>query len=184
MAFYIGSSLVVRWDIQRRGWWGRGARNLHQRAGQIWLGLSLDGGGGFTGRAPGNQRPPTSRVCGGWVKGWGPVWHLMRGHDLARASHVYGPTSAYCDGLVPKRPKLQPWDIRTRGLLACPSTSRRQHTKQDGIPACQPRECPPGLLLPGWGVSWGTLVFPHCHLCSCALHPSGHEAVVSPHTSM
>ena len=30
--FYIFSSLVVRWDIWKRRWWGRGARNLHPRA--------------------------------------------------------------------------------------------------------------------------------------------------------
>ena len=31
------------------------------------------------GGVPGNQRPPTSRVCSGQVKGQGPVHHPTRG---------------------------------------------------------------------------------------------------------
>ena len=54
VVFYI-SCLIVRWDIQRRRWWGRGARNFHPRAGKVWLGLSLDGWG----RSPGVSR--------GWI---------------------------------------------------------------------------------------------------------------------
>ena len=44
----------------------------------------------------------------------------------------------------------------------------------------QCRGHPLGLLLPGWGVPWGTLLLPCHHLHWCALHPSGNEAVMSP----
>ena len=176
VVFYI-SSLVARWDLQRIQW-GRGARNLHLRAGQIQLDPSLDGGWGFTvagrewvsettnlgillwtpfssvlpssltlrpcpwphwgylifflfffsgaapiasshisvegDRVPGDQGPPTSRICSSQIKGWGPVWHPLRGHDLARVFHICWPTStqeaqvgAFCNGLTPNSPKGQ-----------------------------------------------------------------------------
>ena len=43
----MDSTLIARWDIQGRKRWGREARNLHPSAGQVWLGLHLDGGGGW-----------------------------------------------------------------------------------------------------------------------------------------
>ena len=76
--------------------------------------FSVVGGGmpAARGRVPGDQRPLTGRVCSGWVKGWGPVWHPARAHDLVRALHICWPTStqevqagAHCSSLVPISPR-------------------------------------------------------------------------------
>ena len=254
VVIHIRSSLVVRWDIQRREKWSRGTRNLHPRADQIWLGLGLDWGGGFLsirwnpdtthpgipfcsvwlsislcpchchfqatwssscffsvrgcinyarpfsvvggrmpmarGRRLGKKVSPASRVHGGWVKVWGPVWHPTRDHDLARTSHVCGPDSVqevqvgvYHSSPVPNSPRDKVAALGTLeqgSLLVCPPTPREWHTHWDDTPIYQCRRQPPGLSLPGQGVPWGTLIFLCHHMYSCVPCPSGHKAVMSP----
>ena len=128
------------------------------------------------GGTPGDQQPPTSGVFSGWIRGWGPVQYPLRGHDPARSFHICWPPSAQgahvganCYGLMPNSTRGQssptvPWPLGG-------------NTPAEMTPC---RGCPLGLSLPGQGVPWGTLILPCCHLFSCVLHPSGHEAVMSP----
>ena len=46
------------------------------------------------GGVPGGQRTSKDRICGVWVKGQKPLWHLAGGHGPARAFHVWWPTLA------------------------------------------------------------------------------------------
>ena len=63
--------------------------------------------------------------------------------------------------------------------LICPPFHRSQYTCCNGIYACQHKWLSVGLLLLGWGVPWGTLIFSCCHLHPCATNPSGHKTDMS-----
>ena len=76
---------------------------------------------------PGDQGPPTSRVCSGQFGGHGPVWHPLRGHDLAWSFHICWSASAqeaqegaYCYSLMPNSPRGQ-------SCLTCPPNPRGLH---------------------------------------------------------
>ena len=65
--------------------------------------------------ASGSQGPSNSRDCGGWVEGWGLLWHPPGVQGLARALHICWPSlvpvvqaCANCNGLKPNNPRV--WD--------------------------------------------------------------------------
>ena len=67
MVYYIGSSLVVRWDIWGRRRQDRRVWNLHPRAGQVWLGPHLDEGGGSPVLAEGEAQRLLIQVFSFWI---------------------------------------------------------------------------------------------------------------------
>ena len=106
-------------------------------------------------RKPRDQQPQAGGVCSGQVRGWGPVWHPPRGHDLARSVHICWPTPDQEAQQVPiamvmcltaqetKVPLLIPWPLGSD----LPTEMLPMHINIGNahwVYCCQAKGCPEG----------------------------------------
>ena len=138
------------------------------------------------GRSCGNQRPLKCRVCGGWVKGWGPVQHPAGGPDPVRALHISWPTSAKevqaganCNCLQPDSPRAQsyflgPISPRTQGGIF------EQGGPSLHIPKPKEPDIPAKMAPLHVNIGDTKWVY-HCQVEGCPKGPSSSHAAICTH---
>ena len=137
-------------------------------------------------RPPGNWRPPTSGVCSGWIRDWGPAQPPPRGHDLARSfqtcwptSALEGQTGAYHNSLNPVNPRAQGYSLRPISSRAKGDTLEEEGPS---LSVLQPKETAIPTEIASLYINIGdTKWILHCQVEGCPEGPSTSHATICAH---